>query len=55
MNSETRSAIASGVTEAELRAKLADQGMVSLNADALSKVAQGITDLDEAMRIRWLT
>ena len=51
---EIRSAFAEGKSEWELRDLLADRGMVRLDVDAFAKVAAGITDLDEAMRVRWL-
>jgi type II secretory ATPase GspE/PulE/Tfp pilus assembly ATPase PilB-like protein/nucleotide-binding universal stress UspA family protein len=54
MDAGIRSAISAGATESDLRGLFTDRGMVSLNADALAKVAGGITDLDEAMRVRWL-
>lgn len=49
-----RAAIADTANEAELRQKLLHNGMTSLDDDALEKVIKGVTDLDEAIRVRWL-
>ena len=54
MDADIRDVIAKGVSEADLRIFLTDRGMVRLDADACQKVAAGITDLDEALRVRWL-
>ena len=49
-----RAAIADADNEAELRQSLMQKGMTSLDIDALNKVIMGVTDLDEAIRVRWL-
>jgi len=50
-----RAAVADNDNEAELRQKLLQNGMTSLDNDALEKVVNGVTDLDEAIRVRWMS
>ncbi|MEQ1827793.1 MAG: ATPase, T2SS/T4P/T4SS family [Pirellula sp.] len=47
-------AIATGASESELRHTMRTQGFVSLGADALSKVADGTTNIEEALSMCWL-
>lgn len=54
VNAQTRSSIAAGITEGELRNLLRDKGVASLNTDVMTKVAEGITDLKEAMLVSFL-
>ncbi len=51
---ELSQVIATNVVEAELCRLIRSKGVNSLNAEALSKVSQGITSLDEAISVRWL-
>ncbi len=53
-DAELTRAIASNVTEAELRRLIRSQGITSLNAEALNKVSVGITSFLEAISVRWL-
>lgn len=55
IDDEVAEAIASGESEAHLRACLHQRGMNPLLADAFEKVAAGITDEMEASRVHWLT
>ena len=54
LTSELREVIVSGVDEAGLRHALIDSGMVTLDADAVTKVIAGITDVHEVQRVHWL-
>ncbi len=45
--------IASGSTEHELRQLIRQSGTPDLTSDALTKVRDGITDLSEALEMRW--
>jgi type II secretory ATPase GspE/PulE/Tfp pilus assembly ATPase PilB-like protein len=46
--------IARGATEQELRQHIRGSGVPDLTADALSKVHEGITSVDEVRRIHWV-
>jgi type II secretory ATPase GspE/PulE/Tfp pilus assembly ATPase PilB-like protein len=50
---EIRAAIENGVAEEELRDLLRSSGTISLRADALTKVRDGITTLDEVNTMIW--
>jgi type II secretory ATPase GspE/PulE/Tfp pilus assembly ATPase PilB-like protein len=45
--------IGTGAVESDIRSEIRQQGVVSLAKDALTKVANGITSLDEALMARW--
>ena len=47
-------AIAEGLPEIHIRELLTKAGVVSLQADALQKVANGICDFESANQIHWL-
>lgn len=47
-------AIAGGDSENHLKELLRAGGVTSLTSDALTKAAQGITSMDEALAVRWL-
>lgn len=49
-----RAAVADAENEAELRQTLLEKSMTSLDKDVLNKVINGVTDLGEAIRVRWL-
>jgi type II secretory ATPase GspE/PulE/Tfp pilus assembly ATPase PilB-like protein len=53
LSEEIANAIAHGETEDELRVRLRSAGAISLEADAMHKVATGITDPAEALAIHW--
>ncbi|MCA9262744.1 MAG: Flp pilus assembly complex ATPase component TadA [Planctomycetales bacterium] len=55
INDTLSSAIALGETEQHLHAQLIEGGMVTLEQDAFQKVAAGVTDLEEALDVHWLT
>ena len=50
-----RNAISGSDSEHHLRELLRSSGVISLACDALSKAAQGITSVDEALSVHWLT
>jgi type IV pilus assembly protein PilB len=51
INDATRNLISSGPTPTELRAACMAKGMRDLRADGLNKVAQGLTTVEEIMRV----
>ena len=53
LDDATRDCLATGKTESAIRQLIRSQGTASLTADALRKVSEGVTDLDEAIRVRW--
>lgn len=46
-------AVLAGAAEGELRQALRSSGAISLMADALQKVSDGVTTLEEAQRMKW--
>jgi general secretion pathway protein E len=54
MNTELLDAIARNATESEMRSLFRAHGATSLLADALTKVADGITSYSEAQSARWM-
>jgi len=53
-DTEIAAAIERGVGEEELRTLICGQGTPSLQADALQKVHDGITSLDEVQAMAWV-
>lgn len=51
MSSKIREMVASGATEEEIRLAAESQGMMTLGEDGLSKVKNGITTLEEVLRV----
>jgi general secretion pathway protein E len=51
---EVRETIVQGAPEEELRQAMRSCGVLSLTEDALSKVQDGITSLDEVLQMRWM-
>ena len=52
--SELSEAIGAGATEPELRRIMKEQRVISLGQDALIKVQNGVTSLEEAFSVSWL-
>jgi len=53
IESQIAEAIQRGTAEDELRRKIRSAGTTSLTADALGKVCDGVTSLEEALSIKW--
>lgn len=51
---ELSDAIAQGASEKEIRQIMRSQGYMSIGGDALTKVADGTTSIEEAMSVSWL-
>ena len=51
MTDEVRDAVVHGASLEEMRKIAAEQGMVALRSDGISKVRAGITTLEEVIRI----
>lgn len=54
LDAELAQSIAENATEAELRRQIRMRGIITITADALTKVASGIICIDEALSARWL-
>ncbi len=52
-NGALSEAIASGANESDIRLLVRQQGVMSLTADALTKVIDGTTSMEEALSARW--
>ena len=52
---ELADAIAGGDAEAALRDLLRSRGVINLTADAFTKAAAGLTSVDEALSVHWLS
>ena len=55
MTPDIRDTIAAGATDRRLQEALVGAAVRPLLADALTKIAAGIVDFEEAMRVHWLT
>jgi type II secretory ATPase GspE/PulE/Tfp pilus assembly ATPase PilB-like protein len=53
-NDEIVNEISQNATEHHLRQRIRDSGTPDLMTDALGKVAEGVTSIDEMMRMRWV-
>ena len=54
MDDRLANAVSGGDSEAHLKELLRTQGVISLTTDALTKAAQGITSVEEALAVHWL-
>ena len=52
-NGALSEAIASGANESDIRLLVRQQGVMSLTGDALTKVIDGTTSMEEALSARW--
>lgn len=53
-DADVREAIEQGKSEGELRQVMRSRGALGLTADALIKIQEGITSVDEVLQMRWL-
>jgi type IV pilus assembly protein PilB len=53
IDAELAKAISDNANEEEIRRLIRAKGISSLTAEALKKVIDGVTSLDEALSVRW--